>query len=681
MSFLQVGALLALPLIVTPLLIHWLHRRRHPSLPWAAMMFLHRATPKNRRPAKLRRWLILATRVLVISALILAFARPLTSGAFGLAASKVADQSTNIILLDRSPSMQRRIGDRSRLQAAKQTIAATLKTLDARKIVLIDSVGGQPRMLADPNSLLERDAWGPTGARADSAEMIQQAVDYLTANQIEVADIWLASDRSRADWALQSSRWETLSDSLEQLGSGIRWHLIDFESDDSVNASVRVTQTRVESTERGRAVRLSVRVDSEDRQSSTIPVTISTGGPVTQVEVPLADGTGELRDVMVPVDDTSQPYGRVSIPADGNPSDNVWYFVGPQPSPLPVAMELDRDSAAARLPLAVIIEVLAGQITSLGNALDRQPAAIIWQKNLPTDEQAERLKRFLDEGGTVVFLPPAEIESDASFQGIRWQNWSVQKPDQENVSSRFRNVPFSADRVAPIRGELLELARSAGDEVIIGSKRVGKGIAWFCGMDLALNDAFMRDGVVLYGLLAEAFRPTDTASGEKGSWIAGDPQLRSDKSRFSRMKRRSVVEQTTRLPIEFGFHPGVFEVADATAGEQESGSDDTTIRRIAINPAIEDNVATPVSEQQLATRLPGLQTHRVTARAQLDRAEQGFAREAWGLFWILVVIGLLSEAWLCLPRVAKSGVPGSQVRGAHVGGAHVPDGNTRKANG
>ena len=95
-------------------------------MPWGAMIFLRRAAHAHRGPAKLRRWLILAIRTLVVAAVVFALARPLSTGAIGLAASRVVSGETPIVLVDRSPSMQRRLaGGQTRQRAALGLIAAT----------------------------------------------------------------------------------------------------------------------------------------------------------------------------------------------------------------------------------------------------------------------------------------------------------------------------------------------------------------------------------------------------------------------------------------------------------------------------------------------------------------------------------------------------------------------------
>ena len=70
MSFLQPLMLAALPLISLPIIIHLINQRRYQTMQWAAMMFLLAANRMSRGYARLRQWLILLVRMLVIAVII-----------------------------------------------------------------------------------------------------------------------------------------------------------------------------------------------------------------------------------------------------------------------------------------------------------------------------------------------------------------------------------------------------------------------------------------------------------------------------------------------------------------------------------------------------------------------------------------------------------------------------------
>ena len=173
MSFLQPILLAALPLVALPIIIHLINQRRYQTTRWAAMMFLLAANRMSRGYARLRQWLILLFRALVIAGLIFAISRPLASGWLGLAAGGRAD--TTIILLDRSPSMQQQ-GDGavvSKLETGCQQLVQTLNTLGSSRWVLIESNTNRPRELQSPDALLDLSDTEPSSTAADLPAMLE----------------------------------------------------------------------------------------------------------------------------------------------------------------------------------------------------------------------------------------------------------------------------------------------------------------------------------------------------------------------------------------------------------------------------------------------------------------------------------------------------------------------------
>src|SRR5215471_13893236 len=128
MSFLQPWLLLALPLVALPIVIHLINQRRFQTIQWAAMMFLLAAQRMARGYSRLRQWLIMLFRMLVIAGLVLAVSRPLASGWLGSVAGGKAD--TTIVLFDRSPSMQEQAagGGSSKLETGRQQKSTRLNS-------------------------------------------------------------------------------------------------------------------------------------------------------------------------------------------------------------------------------------------------------------------------------------------------------------------------------------------------------------------------------------------------------------------------------------------------------------------------------------------------------------------------------------------------------------------------
>jgi hypothetical protein len=76
MSFLNPALLGWLGLLALPLLIHLLLRARKHKLRFSTLLFFRKLDEQAARRRKLKHWLLLAMRTLLLAALVLAFARP-----------------------------------------------------------------------------------------------------------------------------------------------------------------------------------------------------------------------------------------------------------------------------------------------------------------------------------------------------------------------------------------------------------------------------------------------------------------------------------------------------------------------------------------------------------------------------------------------------------------------------
>jgi hypothetical protein len=123
MTFLNPLVLLGLAAAAIPILIHLLNIRKLKLVDFSSLRFLKELQKTRLRRLKIRQWLILLLRTLLVIFLVLAFARPALKGSFAALGGGHAS-STVVILLDNSPSMGTRneygvLFDQAREAAAK----------------------------------------------------------------------------------------------------------------------------------------------------------------------------------------------------------------------------------------------------------------------------------------------------------------------------------------------------------------------------------------------------------------------------------------------------------------------------------------------------------------------------------------------------------------------------------
>ncbi|MCU0621436.1 MAG: BatA domain-containing protein, partial [Gemmatimonadales bacterium] len=116
MSWLHPWALLGLAAAAVPILLHLVQRREPPTVLFPAVRYLVDATREHQRRLKVRNWLLLVVRTLLVAALVLAAAGPLVARS-GLALHAPA---ALVLILDNSLSSGVVVGGTPRLDELRR---------------------------------------------------------------------------------------------------------------------------------------------------------------------------------------------------------------------------------------------------------------------------------------------------------------------------------------------------------------------------------------------------------------------------------------------------------------------------------------------------------------------------------------------------------------------------------
>ena len=654
MSFLQPWMLWGLPFIALPIIIHLINQRRFQTIQWAAMMFLLAAHRMARGYSRLRQWLIMLFRMLAVAGLLFAVSRPLSSGWLGLAAGGHAD--TTIVLLDRSPSMQQRgsgTGE-SKLETGKKQLVHTLQTLGSSRWVLIDSATCQPHELESAAAIASHPSTGPASSPADLPLMLQAAHDYIRDNRLGQTEIWICSDLREDDWTAESSRWSTLRDAFHEFPQGVRFHLLAYPELPVSNTSIRVTETRRQKTSDGAELLVSLKISREgtNQENVTIPIEIDIEGSRSVVNVELNGSMTDLKDHRIPLERTRERgWGRVSIPADSNRADDDFYFVFDNPAPRKTIIVAEDQIIERPLHLAAVIppepsficeaEVIG--IEQLPTIEWDQVSLVLWQAPLPSGSDAPLLESYVQRGGQIVFFPSANPGSN-EFLGIRWNDW-VNSNDSIPIDSYLGDADLlsrtQSGAALPVgklqifhycelSGEHTRLATLKGGATLLARVPTDRGGVYFWTTTPAARDSSLAsEGIVLYAFVQRALSAGAVVLGKARQLNAGESQGESPS------EWTTITEGDQGLSTELLYHRGVYSAND---------------RLFAVNrPAVEDD-AHVISDTRLNELFRGLDFERVDDQAG---SLSSLIQEIWRIFLVTMLISLIVEAALCLPKVAR----------------------------
>lgn len=668
MSFLQPMLLAALPLVTLPIIIHLINQRRYQTVRWAAMMFLLAANKMSRGYARIRQWLIMAARMLAVAGLIFAVSRPLAGGWLGMAAG--GRPETTILLIDRSPSMRQTGGSGlgSKLETGVSQLIRTLDTLGSSRWVLIEAGTNTPRELESADAIATAPGVVPTGAPADVPAMLEAARDYIRSNKTGSTEIWICSDLREDDWNADGGRWQGLRDSFREFPQGIRFHLLAYPQQAPDNLSVRVTGTRLVKSGSGAELLVSLRVAREGEagggkpdknvgpaNTQSIPIHFEVDGARSELTIELSGPRYELKDHRIPIErNREKGWGKVSIPADANPADNDFWFVFGLPAPRRTIVVADDPRAAEPLQLAAGIspdpaitcsaEVVAAE--QLAGIEWESVALLLWQAPLPGSETdaAKLVRSFVERGGRVVFFPPKNPD-DGEFLGVRWTSWAAEKGeiavenwrgDQGLLAHTQSGDPLPVGRLqvkkhCGLQGpaELTPLATLRGGGPLLSRLETSRGAAYFCATTPAPEDSSLATGgVVFYVLVQRALAQGAVVLEQTRQLAAGEPPGPLDNP--ASWKRLAGGDDA--ISTEFSLHDGVYAADD---------------RLEAVNRPEAEDAAAVLADRRVDALFQGLDFSRVN-----DRAGNlaGLIQEIWRLFLVAMMVSMLVEAGLCLPK-------------------------------
>lgn len=649
MSFLQPFLLLALPLAALPIIIHLINQRRFQTIDWGAMRFLFEATRMSRGYARIRQWLILLFRTLAIATLVIAVSRPLASGWVGLMGGGRAD--TTIVLIDRSPSMmQQGTGTvSSKLDGAINQLSQTLTTLGASRIVIIDSATILPQELSSPEMLAKSPSTLATSATADLPVLLQAAHDYIKSNRTGKTDIWICSDLRANDWDPESGRWKSLRDSFQQFKQGVVIQCPPYSELDPDNIAVQVTSVRRQRTGDSTVLLVSLKLSHPAGEvRRRLPVTFEIEGARSELPVDLVGAETEIKDHPIPLEsDRVRGWGRVTIPADRSPADDVFYFVFDEPPPRRTILVSDDERAVRSLKLAAEISpdpamqstVEVVEPAQLESVDLNDVALLLWQSPLPEDKTATDVEQFVERGGRVIFFPP-NVPNDAKFSGVGWKAW-VDSPEAVQVQSWRGDQDLWAraqsgaalpvgelliQRYCELAGEYTPLATLAGGAPLLARVPTPRGGVYFCTTTSAPRDSSLAtNGVALYVAVQRAI-----AAGALD--LVGSQQLIAGHTEIETTEWKQVAGPKNLLSSEYPYHAGIYNVEGQT---------------IALNRDTAEERAKVLSKARVKELFRGLEFHLLDDQTGSASA---LAQEIWRLCLVGMISAMVLEAAFCLPK-------------------------------
>ena len=646
MTFIQPFVLWGLLLALTPLIIHLLNLLRHRSQPWAATQFLFQARKSSSRMSKIKRWLTLLFRILALSCITIAIARPISSGDFFLSFSS-QNPEVLVCILDRSASMETN-SETSSISKRERALGAFREFLapwPESKIVLVESVFEEPCFIPNLEEINERIYEHLVEGSETAASLprtILKTLNWMEETQVGSAEVLIASDMQKSNWIKEES-----TDLLSRIDRILQekkdlWTLkvIPFNSAPSYNLSVQIEEVR----RNGETLKPSVILNhkSLSKQSGKIDIK----GRINGEDLPFSIELKSKRTKWSPEFKLNQNkklgWGSIELKNDFCNSDNRCFFTYNKLSSSSVAVR------ASNPEIGVILR-------SAAQDKDGKPADYLSRQNLNgekvssfkviihqgevTESDSEIFEDFVKNGGTLVLFP-SEQSNPIDFSFLNWNrveeeeeidHYSVRDWSKENnILENFADgsaLPLDYlsiyKRRIPNQGEALAYYRDG--KTFLSKFTLGNGLV-YAFSTLPLDSwSSLKDGFILVPSIQRIMEDSSSLSSSKGI-ICGSEESKQI------FEYECIDQPGQKIP---SLNAGIYNVNG---------------QLIAVNRPNTENDTETVSLSELDSLLPNTEPIEKINANQLSSLKRS---EIWTIFLFLCLVFLLGEAILGLPSKSR----------------------------
>ncbi|WP_372936921.1 BatA and WFA domain-containing protein [Seonamhaeicola sp.] len=386
MQFKNPEILYALFLLLVPIIIHLFQLRRFKKEAFTNVAFLKEIKQNSRKSSQIKKWLILCTRLLLLAAIILAFAQP-----FNSKNNTFKVEKETVIYIDNSFSMQAKGSQGELLKRAIQDVISNAPENDKISVVTNNNTFKNTPIKAIKNDLLRLD-YTPNQLSLESAFL--KCKTLFSNKKGTLKNMVFVSDFQQ-----QTGDFNPQLDSLTNL------RLVKLEPINTNNVSIDTAYIS-ETTPTNH--RLKVVLKNSGNPIENIPISIFNGDTLiakTSVEI-----TKEAETTFtIPTNNIIN--GKIIIDDTGLQFDNSLYFNINNKSKINVlAINNGDDVFLKKIFTANEFNLISTSSNALNyNIIDQQHLVILNELQTISNAMISALKHFTLQGGSVIIIPSKTI--------------------------------------------------------------------------------------------------------------------------------------------------------------------------------------------------------------------------------------------------------------------------------
>lgn len=421
MTFLNPAVLFGLLTASIPVIIHLLNLRRLKKIDFSTLSFLKELQKNKIRRVKIKQWLLLALRVLIILLIVGAFARPALEG-INIGGTTSAAKTTALFILDDTFSMSAISQKGSYFNQAKQAIKNILQNMeegDEAGLLLIsgDQEGGI-NLTSNIQSLADRLEIIPiSGSSGTINSALIKAAGIIGESKNFNKEIYLLTDFQINRTAVD----ENIVDLGQLLNSQVKLYSLDFSDRELNNFSIDKLEVDTKIFEKNKPVTFEATItNNSDKQALNLVTSLFIGSK-RSAQKSIDISSHESKNILLEgtVENPGQSDVFVEIEDDEIMEDNKRFTSINFPERYSILILYDELSDANFINLAL---QSARSDESLGITLkpaDKIKSVRVEDFNiiiLITDElnsTAADLNKFVNNGGGLVIYPSAKASLES----------------------------------------------------------------------------------------------------------------------------------------------------------------------------------------------------------------------------------------------------------------------------
>lgn len=505
-----------------PIAIHFLTRRRHTNVQWAAMQLLLEVIEKEARRVRLEQLLLLLLRISILVVLAVALAQPFVQNRDSSPSALAARAPRLWILgIDTSYSMGYRDGDVSRFQVTQEkAIEIIQSSMEGDSFMVLElsdpcrplierPTFDRERALAEIRKLKVADTGCDIPSCLQTLQAILTDIRPPTANTPKEVAAILLSDLGRDSWESVTSGDGARQ--LKELSGQISLKIVSLASSEIDNLAITSFRPSADRAMRGRDLEITLRVDNFGESAiQQVPVQLAVDGQTVESKfINVGARTSETVLFSFVPQTTGFAVLTASIPNDLLAADNAREYVIEvfDQNRLLFVEDRAREARLLRMSLApsqsLGTEENLRTISSIDLStvdLGQWDAVVLSDLSGMDSQWWTKLHEFVRAGGGLIgaFGPHTspdvwnQLSTDVDLLGFQFQspsaedNWSIDALEyQSPVVAPFAGFPDSGLLTTPIfrywqirlsasSRPIVDVALANGDPLILRNK-VGRG--------------------------------------------------------------------------------------------------------------------------------------------------------------------------------------------------------------